>query len=80
MAWCLAQNIIVEMFLYHDQLAVGKPLSWAPLAPSGPWWNPLLFEFRGRTITFQGQIPWFLAPWLIYSGVIFLARKSAASH
>ena len=80
MAWCLAQNIIVEMFLYHDQLAVGKPLSWAPLAPSGPWWNPLLFEFRDRTITFQGQIPWFLAPWLIYSGVIFLARKSAASH
>ena len=77
MIWCLAQNIIVEMFLYHDQLAVGKSLSWAPLAPGGPWWNPLLFEFRGRTITFQGQVPWLLAPWLIYGGVIVLARKSA---
>jgi hypothetical protein len=43
----------------------------------GPWWNPLLFEFRGRTITFQGQVPWLLAPWLIYGGVIVLARKSA---
>jgi hypothetical protein len=75
MLWCLGQNVFVEMFLYHDQLAVGKPLSWAPLAPGGPWWNPLLFEFRGRTITFQGQVPWLLAPWLIYAGTIALARK-----
>jgi len=75
MLWALGQNILVEMFLYHDQLAVGKPLSWAPLAPSGPWWNPLLFEFNGRTITFQGQVPWLLAPWLIYAGVITLARR-----
>lgn len=77
MLWCLGQNIFVEMFLYHDQLAVGKPLSWAPLAPGGPWWNPLLFEFRDRTITFQGQVPWLLAPWFIYGGVIALVRKSA---
>ena len=75
MLWALGQNILVEMFLYHDQLAVGKPLSWGPLAPSGPWWNPLLFEFNGRTITFQGQVPWLLAPWLIYAGVITLARR-----
>ncbi len=75
MLWALGQNVAVEMFLYHDQLAVGKPLSWAPLAPTGPWWNPLLFEFNGRTITFQGQVPWLLAPWLIYGGVIFLARR-----
>ncbi|MCH1492698.1 MAG: hypothetical protein L7T24_09080 [Luminiphilus sp.] len=75
MLWALGQNVAVEMFLYHDQLAVGKPLSWAPLAPTGPWWNPLLFEFNGRTITFQGQLPWLLAPWLIYWGVIWLARR-----
>jgi len=75
MLWALGQNIGVEMFLYHDQLAVGKPLSWAPLAPTGPWWNPLLFEFNGRTITLQGQLPWLLAPWLIYGGVIALARR-----
>ncbi|MCX2982829.1 hypothetical protein EYC98_18355 [Halieaceae bacterium IMCC14734] len=75
MVWALGQNVVVEMFLYHDQLAVGKPLSWAPLAPGGPWWNPLLFEFNGRTITFQGQVPWLLAPWLIYGGVIALVRR-----
>ena len=33
MLWCVAQNIRVEMFLYHNQLAEGKMLSWAPLAP-----------------------------------------------
>jgi len=60
LVWFLAQNILVEMFLYHDQLAEGKPLSWAPLAPTGPWLNPTLFEFNGRTITLQGQIPWLL--------------------
>ena len=54
MLWLLGQNVGVEMFLYHDQLAVGKPLSWAPLAPTGPWWNPTLFTFRDRTITLQG--------------------------
>ena len=78
MIWGLGQNVIVEMFLYHDQLAVGKPLSWAPLAPGGPWWNPLLFEFNGRTITFQGQVPWLLAPWFIYGGVIALVRRNKA--
>ena len=79
MVWALVQNILVEMFLYHDQLAVGKPLSWAPLAPSGPWWNPLLFEFNGRTITFQGQVPWLLAPWMIYGGIITLVRRQTPS-
>ena len=79
MVWALGQNILVEMFLYHDQLAVGKPLSWAPLAPSGPWWNPLLFEFNGRTITFQGQVPWLLAPWMIYGGIITLVRRQTPS-
>jgi len=80
MLWCLGQNILVEMFLYHDQLAAGKPLSWAPLAPGGPWLNPTLFQFSDRTITFQGQVPWLLAPWLIYAGVIALARKDKRTH
>ena len=72
MAWCLAQNIIVEMFLYHDQLAVGKPLSWAPLAPTGPWYNPVLFEFQGRTISLQGQLPWVLMTPIFYRLLIAL--------
>jgi hypothetical protein len=75
MLWCLGQNVLVEMFLYHDQLAEGKPLSWAPLAPTGPWFNPVLFEFRDRTITLQGQIPWLLMGPLLYWGVLSLNRN-----
>lgn len=75
LVWFLAQNILVEMFLYHDQLAAGKPLSWAPLAPTGPWWNPVLFEFRDRTITLQGQLPWLIMTPLFYAGLIRYLRK-----
>ena len=43
--WCIGQNILVEMFLYHDQLADDKLLSWAPLSPFGPY-----FPKRGPII------------------------------
>ncbi len=76
MLWCLGQNVLVEMFLYHDQLADGKALSWAPLVPTGPWFNPVLFEFGDRTITFQGQIAWLLMGPLLYWGVIRWNRNS----
>ena len=66
LAWCIGQNIFVEMFLYYDQLSVGKDLSWAPLAPTGPWFNPVLFQFDDRTITLQGQIPWLLMTPVLY--------------
>ena len=42
--WCIAQNIFVELFLYHDQLSIGKSLSWAPFAPTGQFFNPLLLN------------------------------------
>ena len=70
MLWCIGQNILVEMFLYHDQLAEGKPLSWAPLSPLGPYFNPVLLEFNNRTLMLQSQIPWLLLPALIYKTVI----------
>jgi len=75
LGWFLAQNVFVEMFLYHDQLAEGKPLSWAPLAPTGPWLNPTLFRFRDRTITLQGQLPWLLMAPLFYAAVIAYLRR-----
>jgi hypothetical protein len=74
--WCVLQNIFVEMFLYHDQLAVGKPLSWAPLIPTGPYFNPLLFEFNGRTVMLQTQIPWLILPALLYFATIKLSNKN----
>ena len=75
MLWCIAQNIGVEMFLYHDQLAEGKMLSWAPLAPFGSYYNPELFSFNGRRIMFQTQIPWIILPAIIYKGAIFFNKE-----
>ncbi|MCP4039933.1 MAG: hypothetical protein GY733_23510 [bacterium] len=74
-AFFLSQNIFVEMFLYHDQLAVGKPISWAPLAPTGPWLNPTLFEFNDRTITLQGQVPWIIMTPLFYGALIYCLNR-----
>lgn len=73
--WFIGQNIFVEMFLYHDQLAAGKPLSWAPFAPTGPWLNPVLFEFRDRTISLQGQLPWVIMAPLFYAALIRYLRR-----
>ena len=65
--WCIGQNLFVEMFLYHDQLSEGKDLSWAPLSPAGPYFNPILFEFNDRSLMLQTQIPWLLLPAFIYT-------------
>ena len=73
----IGQNIIVEMFLYHDQLAEGTRLSWAPLSPLGPWFDPILFEFNDRTIRLSSQLPWLLMTPLIYSGLIKTLNRSA---
>ena len=76
LAWCIGQNILVEMFLYHDQLAEGKSLSWAPLSPLGPYLNPVLFEFNNRTIMLQSQMPWLILPWFFYMTLINLNKSS----
>ena len=70
----ISQNILVEMFLYHDQLAEGKSLSWAPLSPFGPYFNPVLFEFNERTIMLQSQMPWMILPWFFYRTLINLNK------
>ena len=70
--WCVSQNILVEMFLYHDQLADDKLLSWAPLSPFGPYFNPILFEFNDRSSMLQSQIPWLIIPWFFYRTIINL--------
>ncbi len=77
MVWCISQNIFVEMFLYHDQLSIGKDLSWAPLSPLGPYFNPILFEYNGRSLMLQSQIPWIILPALIYRTLIILNKKGS---
>ena len=73
--WCIGQNLFVELFLYHDQLALGKDLSWAPLIPTGNSFNPLLFQFNGRAVMFQTQLPWVTLPAVLYASVIYLNKK-----
>ena len=75
LAWCIGQNLFVELFLYHDQLGEGKNLSWAPLIPTGNIFNPLIFEFNGRSVMFQTQLPWIILPPFLYMTVIKLANK-----
>ena len=75
LAWCIGQNLLVELFLYYDQLSEGKNLSWAPLIPTGNIYNPLIFEFNGRSVMFQTQLPWIILPPLLYLAAIKLANK-----
>ncbi len=75
LTWCIGQNIFVEMFLYFDQLSAGKDLSWAPLAPTGPWMNPVLFQFEDRTITLHGQIPWLLMTPILYKVTMYFQKE-----
>ena len=75
LAWCIGQNLLVELFLYYDQLSEGKNLSWAPLIPTGNVYNPLIFEFNGRSVMFQTQLPWIILPPFLYMTVIKLANK-----
>ncbi len=75
LAWCIGQNLIVELFLYEDQLGVGKPISWAPLTPLGPYINPILFEFGDRTVNLQSQIPWLILPVFLYKLVIYFNNR-----
>ena len=74
LAWCIGQNLLVELFLYYDQLSEGKNLSWAPLIPTGNIYNPLIFEFNGRSVMFQTQFPWIILPPFLYMTVIKLAN------
>ena len=75
LAWCIGQNLLVELFLYHDQLGEGKSLSWAPLIPTANIYNPPIFEFNGRSVMFQTQLPWIILPPFLYMTVIKLANK-----
>ena len=68
--WFVGQNLWVELYVYQEQLAEGLRLSWAPLIPTGPWFNPAVFEFAGRTAQLQTQLPWLLMTPLYYAMLI----------
>lgn len=62
----LLQNLIVELYIYQAQLAAGYQLSWTPLTPTGPWWNPILFDIGGKSVHLQTQLPWLIMTPLFY--------------
>lgn len=62
----LFQNLIVELYIYQSQLAAGFSLSWAPMAPTGPWWNPALFHIGGKSVHLHTQFPWLIMTPLFY--------------
>ena len=71
--WFVLQNIWVEMFIC-PQVALGYKISWAPLTPAGPWWNPTLFTVNGLTIHLQTQMPWVLMAPIFYFIVLACYR------
>jgi hypothetical protein len=73
--WFVGQNLLVELFIYQQQLAEGLRLSWAPLIPTGPWYNPIIFEIDGRTVQLQTQLPWLLMTPIYYFLLINIYRR-----
>ena len=74
--WFLAQNIWVEVILYFDQVGGDTKLSWAPFMPFGPWFNPILFSFGEKEISFQGQSAWVIATPIYYYLMIYFFKKT----
>ena len=70
----VAQNVYVE-YAINAQVGTDTQLSWAPLIPTGPWWNPVLFEIKNRTITFQTQLPWVLMVPIFYALVLWRYQR-----
>jgi hypothetical protein len=79
LSWFVLQNIWVEIVLYYNQVGGDARLSWAPLMPLGPWYNPTLFSINGREVTFQGQIVWLLAAPIYYLVMIYFYKKTKGS-
>ncbi|MDB9985539.1 hypothetical protein OAD84_01105 [Pelagibacterales bacterium] len=75
LVWYIGQNIWVEMILYHNQIGNDARISWGPLMPLGPWYNPTLFSFGEREATLQSQLVWFISTFMIYFIAIFNYRR-----
>ena len=78
--WFMTQNILVETIIYHNQVGDGALLSWAPLMPLGPWWNPTVISFGEREVTFQSQSVWLIATPIFYKIAIYFHTKTLKSE
>ena len=84
----LADGAIALIGLLASWLAYGKKEQmlqrwhWAPLAPNGPYYNPVLFSLGDRSVSLQGQIPSLLMTPLFYwlSNKIYTRHKIRVSQ
>jgi len=75
LTWFIAQNLYVELYMYQAQLAEGLPISWAPLMPTGTWYNPVVFTLDGRIAQLQTQLPWLLMTPIYYALLLKCYKK-----
>ena len=80
LVWFVGQNLFVELYIYQQQLAEGLRLSWAPLIPTGPWFNPTVLDIGGKTAQLQTQLPWLLMTPIYYLLLIWIYRRHASAR
>ena len=74
--WFMGQNFLVEAVIYHNQVGGDASLSWAPLMPFGPYYNPTLISFGTRDITLQSQSAWLIGTFLFYFISIYFYKRT----
>ena len=72
----MGQNFIVEAVIYHNQVGSDAAISWAPLMPFGPYFNPTLINFGERDITLQSQSAWIIGTIVFYSISVYFYKKT----
>ena len=75
-AWFMGQNFLVEAVIYHNQVGGDAVISWAPLMPLGPYFNPTLINFSERDITLQSQSAWIIGTIVFYSISVYFYKKT----
>ena len=74
--WFMGQNFLVEAVIYHNQVGGDAAISWAPLMPFGPYFNPTLINFGERNITLQSQSAWIIGTIVFYLISIYFYKKT----
>jgi len=79
LVWFVGQNLIVEL-LISGQISGAEDeneifVSWAPLSPIGPHWNPSIKVIGEARLSVQNQIPWLLMTPLFYACCIAVYRR-----
>jgi hypothetical protein len=74
--WFMGQNFLVEAVIYHNQVGGDAEISWAPLMPFGPYFNPTLINFGERDITLQSQSAWIIGTIVFYSISVYFYKKT----